>query len=245
MYKQFSQFGVKWEVNDEGLVYLKRTYYYKDMESVKITREPSIISNGGALTFYLTNGPCVTVAYKKNDHDKIIVLVKDLSRLIELNNTSTKTDAVYSLHGARGKHMYIYEDHCCIKSSASFTTLLVGNATDGAKDIYYSDVVGIQCKAPSITLGYIQLETPSLMMNNGNSNFFNENTFTYNETDLSQEKANEIIAFLKKKISEYKQNRNMPNTCVSNADEILKYKQLLDLGAITQEEFEKKKQELL
>lgn len=32
---------------------------------------------------------------------------------------------------------------------------------------------------------------------------------------------------------------------MSNIDEILKYKQLLDMGAITQEEFEKKKKELL
>lgn len=32
---------------------------------------------------------------------------------------------------------------------------------------------------------------------------------------------------------------------VSSADEILKYKQLLDMGAITQEEYETKKQQLL
>lgn len=35
------------------------------------------------------------------------------------------------------------------------------------------------------------------------------------------------------------------NTGISEADEILKYKQLLDDGAITQEEYEAKKKQLL
>ena len=47
-----------------------------------------------------------------------------------------------------------------------------------------------------------------------------------------------------KKISECKNNNvNIINT--SNADEILKFKKLLDEGIISQEEFERKKQELL
>lgn len=41
-------------------------------------------------------------------------------------------------------------------------------------------------------------------------------------------------------------NINLSNNYkISNADEIIKFKQLLDNGVITQEEFEKKKQELL
>ena len=35
------------------------------------------------------------------------------------------------------------------------------------------------------------------------------------------------------------------HTSMSAADEILKYKQLLDLGALTQEEFDAKKKQLL
>lgn len=37
----------------------------------------------------------------------------------------------------------------------------------------------------------------------------------------------------------------IPNSTLTNADEILKYKQLLDMGAITEEEFEAKKKQLL
>lgn len=40
-------------------------------------------------------------------------------------------------------------------------------------------------------------------------------------------------------------NQTITNSTLSNADEILKYKKLLDEGIITQEEFERKKEQLL
>ena len=52
---------------------------------------------------------------------------------------------------------------------------------------------------------------------------------------------------IQRRISEAKNNNNPTRVVqqVSAADEILKYKQLLDAGVITQEEFDKKKAELL
>ena len=52
---------------------------------------------------------------------------------------------------------------------------------------------------------------------------------------------------IKKAINVARNNTNTSerNFTTSNADEIRKYKQLYDDGIITQEEFEKKKQELL
>lgn len=51
---------------------------------------------------------------------------------------------------------------------------------------------------------------------------------------------------LKKKPSQTKQNTVIEQqTGTSNADELRKYKELLDTGAITQEEFEVKKKQLL
>lgn len=55
-------------------------------------------------------------------------------------------------------------------------------------------------------------------------------------------KSEEIYSYILQKISESKK-AGLENNC--NADEIMKYKQLLDNGIITQEEFDKKKQELL
>ena len=42
-----------------------------------------------------------------------------------------------------------------------------------------------------------------------------------------------------------KESKKIESSSLSNAEEIMKFKQLLDNGIITQEEFEKKKQELL
>lgn len=55
-------------------------------------------------------------------------------------------------------------------------------------------------------------------------------------------KSEEIYTYILERISESRQIGTCNN---SNADEIMKYKQLLDNGAITQEEYDKKKQELL
>ena len=42
-----------------------------------------------------------------------------------------------------------------------------------------------------------------------------------------------------------KEKSTTSNEITTNADEILKYKQLLDMGAITTEEYERKKKQLL
>lgn len=53
------------------------------------------------------------------------------------------------------------------------------NATDGDKTIFYCDIIGIQFKKSGFSIGYLQLETGSGQMNNDRSNFFSENTFTF------------------------------------------------------------------
>lgn len=65
--------------------------------------------------------------------------------------------------------------------------------------------------------------------------------------------SNRTVSFfantVNKEIEIYKQSKNTPITQVVNnsseADELIKYKQLLDMGALTQEEFDTKKNEIL
>ena len=44
---------------------------------------------------------------------------------------------------------------------------------------HYFKFSGLQFKKSGALLGYLQFETPSMQMNNQNSNFFSENTFTF------------------------------------------------------------------
>lgn len=60
-----------------------------------------------------------------------------------------------------------------------------------------------------------------------------------------KKQADEIIAILKVITNDKNSKEEMINSKISPADEILKYKALLDSGVITQEEFDKKKKELL
>lgn len=155
---------------------------------------------------------------------------------------------VYSVDGVRGKHIDVYENKCVIKTKVTIGSLLASNATDGEKTIYYRDCVGIQFKPSSFTIGYLQLETASGMMNNKGSNFFGENSFTFDTTVISNEKMEEVANYIRKKIDEIKTSGDRPATVVnaiSPAEELKKMKELLDMGIITQEEFDLKKKQLL
>ncbi len=155
---------------------------------------------------------------------------------------------VYSVEGVRGRHIDVYEDKCVIKTKVGFGSLLTGNATDGEKTIYYVDCIGVQFKKSGLAIGYLQLETASATMNNKKDNFFNENSFTFDVSKVSNERMEEISNYVKKRVEEYKQSSKAPtviNSAPSDADELLKFKNLLDMGVITQEEFDAKKKQIL
>ena len=72
-----------------------------------------------------------------------------------------------------------------------------------------------------------------------------------NETKTSANaKMEEVASYIKSRVEEYKTAKNAPATTIiqntfSVADEIKKFKELLDSGIITQEEFDAKKKQLL
>ncbi len=150
------------------------------------------------------------------------------------NNAKYDNNAKYAIQGARGRSILVYEDKCIISVEPGFGSLITGNALDGAKTIYYCDVISVQFKADGFTLGYMQLETASSSMNNRSSNFFNENTFTFNK--LTPE-IDDMYTYVKKRVEEYKTAKQAPviTAAPSPADEIRKYKDLLDSGILTQE----------
>ncbi len=154
---------------------------------------------------------------------------------------------VYALEGVRGRRMDVYEDRAVIKTRVTIGSILSSNASDGEKTIYYADCIGVQFKEAGFQIGYIQLETASAIMNNKGDNFFNENSFTFGsaEENIPMRK---VANYIQERIRECK--RPQASTVVTSAplsaaDEIKKFKELLDMGIITQEEFDAKKKELL
>jgi hypothetical protein len=142
--------------------------------------------------------------------------------------------------------MLVYENKVIISTAVTLGSLIAHNATDGEKTIYYKDCVGVQFKESGMTIGYLQLETAGAIMNNKQNNFFNENSFTFDTTVQSNEKMREVADYIRARVEEIKNNTGAPAVqAVSAADEIIKFKQLLDMGIITQEEFDAKKKQLL
>lgn len=155
-------------------------------------------------------------------------------------------EPVYVINGVRGRHLTVYPDKCVFKVTATIGSFITGNISDGEKTIYYMDCVGVQYKRSGFQIGYLQLETAGMTMNNGASNFFNENSFTFDTSVVSNEYMDQVAAYVKKQVEASKRSRNAPTVAaLSPADEIKKYKELLDLGIITQEEFDAKKRQLL
>ncbi len=155
--------------------------------------------------------------------------------------------AIYqNLQGAQ-KVLSVYSDHVELTQILNARAAISGNWTQGNKEIYYSDMTSVQYReATNVLLGYIQFEVPGIVSAN---NYGSENswTFSVNFNDLSKE----ITAYVRSRIREEKTSKNTVSSQpiienhISTADELKKYKELLDGGVITQEEFDMKKKQLL
>lgn len=146
----------------------------------------------------------------------------------------------------------VYNDRVVISRKTAMGFMAQG--LKGDKTFFYRDLSSIEYKKPSIWAnGYIKFITSGTFETKQNIGLFgttkmeaskDSNTLILRAFNKEVPKQSErIYNYIINKISESKSNGIVSN--ISNADEILKYKQLLDQGIITQEEFEKKKQELL
>ena len=160
------------------------------------------------------------------------------------NTESLEEGVIYKLNGA-AKILRVYEDRVSFQVLKNLRSLITNNYFGGTKEIYYSDIHGIQYKeSTDFVLGFIQLETANVYTKD---NFNSETSFTYDYRTVSNTLAGEVVSFLKNKIKEAKAPIAQPIVMQekSTADEIIKYKQLLDQGIISQEEFDAKKKALL
>ena len=152
--------------------------------------------------------------------------------------------------GATGNLLQVYDDKCVISIKKGIANLLLsGGKLNGAKEIYYADVTSVQFRnATVLTNGFLQLDFPGAHNTN---NFASDNSFVFGglpgaALKALQEKMPRVSEEIKQMVSQARANRNMPaQAAVSPADELMKYKQLLDAGIISQAEFDAKKRQLL
>lgn len=145
-----------------------------------------------------------------------------------------------NLRGAQ-KVLNVFEDRIQLTQIKNFRSFVTQDLFKGNKEIYFADMTAVQFKpASALILGYIQFETSNIA---SRDNFGSENSWTFSE-DMA-EIAQKVLEYVRKKVAEYKNNKGVITATLSPADELLKFKSLLDAGVITQEEFDAKKKQLL
>lgn len=145
----------------------------------------------------------------------------------------------------------VYEDKVVI--SRNTFGGFISQSLKGDRTFFYSDLTGIEYRKPTIMgNGYIKFISAGTQETNqgiGKLGMTTANAIKDPNTLILKafnkeipKKSEEIYNYILEKI--HKEKASNTNS-ISNADEIMKFKQLLDQGIISQEEFEKKKQELL
>ncbi len=136
----------------------------------------------------------------------------------------------------------VYSDKLIIKRKKKMLNTLTGMRGDTT--IHFTNITAIKnTPARGMRSGNIIFATPDHKFSSNPNYDDNGVTYTYNYNETAEQIAN----YINKRIQEINsQNRNRNNShSGSSADEILKYKKLLDMGVITKAEFEKKKKQLL
>lgn len=137
------------------------------------------------------------------------------------------------------------EDYVIIKRKGVMSFMSQG--LKGDKRIPYENITAVQFKTANwVTNGYIQfsmlgaIDSKAGIMNATKD----ENTIMF--TKGQQKDMENLKAKIEAKIKELKnKNSNTVVQEVSGADEILKFKELMDQGIISNEQFELKKNEIL
>lgn len=147
---------------------------------------------------------------------------------------------VFHLNGGVGDILCVYEDRVVIQHKGVLNFFTMG--MKGDKTLYYADITSVQFKKPGLLSGYIQFSLPGGKEDTGglSSAFQDENTITLSGNAAEAEK---VVNYINQRLREVKTNK--VQATFSPADELRKFKELLDMGIISQQEFDAKKRQLI
>ena len=164
--------------------------------------------------------------------------------------TIMSNDVLMELKATNGT-IIAYEDRVVI-SRQTFGGIF-SQGFKGDRTFFYKDLTSVEYKKPGMINGYLQFITAGTISANPGVGLFGTSTqslkdnntvilraFNENVPADSEKLYNLILS----KMTEYKNISTVASNS-SSADELMKFKNLLDQGIINQEEFDAKKKQLL
>ena len=245
--------GGKVTLNDDGTLFVKvlftkETFAISDISELSFKECSKLIN--GSISIRAGSGEKHEIVFNKKSQDEFRELYNFLCEKTG-RSTAIGKEALEEEENAN-PNLFIFEngkvrvllDGTFIRITRSGILNVALHGLDGTKSINIANITAVQLKAPGVTSGYLQFTLMGGKESQGGvlAAMSDENTVAVFTGEL--EKAEKVKDYIESILS--KQGApSAPVVQTSPADEIRKYKQLLDDGIITQEEFDTKKKELL
>ena len=248
MNEEFKAFGGKaWAVTDDALIYAGTKIPFSDLASINLVTTPTTpLTNGVAQAVY--GGKVCTLAFKYADKARAHSAIDFIKSKVDEAHGVVKNYR-YKLLSHTGSYLEVYDDYVMLyfMPVGSLLGNIARGGVTGGKKIAFSDITSIQFKEPSgMSVGFIQFSYAGSTESKAGviAAVNDENSIVFQPDQLPL--AREILSF----IEEGRKTEKLPAQTaavqqISAADELKKFKELLDMGVINQEEFDAKKKQLL
>lgn len=240
-----SVFGVV----DDAIVYGQDYIPFEDIDTITLVTAPTPLTNGVAQMY--AYGKVYMLVYVFKDRERAIHALDYAKRCIEAAHGVEK-GYLYSLSAHTGTTLEVYDTYLILNfmrtgGFATVTANVYSGGTTGGKRINFTDLTAIQFKEPAgVTVGFIQFSYPgSHEFRGGVVDAINdENAIPVSPQNLAI--ARQIVDYIEQRRVELRTPQPaIAAPAISAADELRKFKELMDMGVITQEEFDAKKKQLL
>ncbi len=243
----FKPFASKpWFVTDTEICYNGKTIPIALLDSFSLLTTPATALTAGLIGAEY-NGEQLFLPFPYRQKSEAHQLVEFINNKIDEVH-GVKKDYKYLLTSKTGTKLEVYNDYLIIyfmPTGSMFANIARGGNT-GGKRINFRDITSIQFMEPAVASeGFMQFSYPGSAERKDGviGALHDENSILISSSTLDL--AREIYNYIE-------ESRNHPELSAetivqqtSAADEIKKFKELLDMGVITQEEFDEKKKQLL
>ena len=241
--------GIKvFGVIDNAVLYGNEQIPFNKIDSIALLTAPTPLTNGVAQM--RANGKVYQLCYKFADRERAAGAINYAkSKIAEAQGV--KKDYKYCISAHTGTTLEVYDTYLILNfmrtgGLGTITANVYSGGGTGGKRINFSDITAIQFKEPAgATVGFIQFAYPGSGEAKGSvvAAINDENSIPVSPQNLAT--AREIVEYIEKKRAELRNSHGTVIQQTSVADELKKFKELLDMGVITQEEFDAKKKQLL